>query len=221
MSNIYLMFVDLNPHAVDWITYCRAHMLNEALPNCAGIYRLSQAPSQLRDAAEGWNLYILCHGDAATIGGLSGAELADALHPVIPVDKLGLIHLQSCKTGQRAAGDFAERLGQLGHHAIIKAPGANATFTEEVGFRVLDVGRFTPDLNRQYQSLLRAHENAGKRAVAGGGGGNLQGFCRTVFQATKPFWDGFSKLFKQCALPMGSGWRAYETIPGSGCKEIS
>ena len=29
MSKIYIMFVDESSHAVDWITYCRAHMMRE------------------------------------------------------------------------------------------------------------------------------------------------------------------------------------------------
>jgi len=54
MSKIYIMLVDKKTNATDWITYCRAHMLFNALPNCAGIYSLnSQQPENLKNEAAG------------------------------------------------------------------------------------------------------------------------------------------------------------------------
>lgn len=221
MSNIYLMFINATQNAVDWITYCRAHMLYEALPNCAGIYRMAQPPVKLKLAPEGWNLYVLCHGDKTTIGGLSGTILADRLSKVIPAKNLGFIHLQSCQTGGQPAEEFATRLGKLGHHVIVKAPAANATFTEEIGFRVLDVGSFTPQLKAEYNRLVSNHKQAGKRAAeSASGSGDLRCLCRNVYRATIPFWKEFSKLFKKCAMPTGAGWRAYETTPPKGSRPI-
>lgn len=219
MSNIYLMLIDAVPDAIDWITYCRAHMLYEALPNCAGIYRSSDPPAPLKSAPEGWNLYVMCHGNADAIGGLAGSDLADLLHNIIPPNKLGFIHIQSCATGEKPASEFTTRLGQLGHKVIVKAPSASATFTDEIGFRVLDAGSYTPLLKSQYKALVGKYKKIGEDAVAAAGTGNLRNLCRSVYQATFIFWQKFSTLFKQCSMPTGSGWKAYETT-STGSKPI-
>ncbi len=218
MSNIYLMFVDTDAHSVDWITYSRAAMLHDCLPNCAGVFRLSDPPKALRNAPEGWVLYLLCHGNDTSIGGLTGTALAAKVSKVIPATGLGMIHVQSCATGKTPAEQFAVALGKAGHSVIVKAPVNNATFTDEIGFLVLE--KATPKVMATYNTLRGTHEAAGAKAAATPPKGDLLKFCDTVHKATKQFWTDFSKLFKGIAFPTGQGWNAYETDPGKGAKKI-
>jgi hypothetical protein len=223
MSKIYIMFVDAQPGSVDWITYCRAAMLYHALPNCAGVFKLSSPPASLRTETDGWNLYLLAHGDDTAIGGLKGADLAAKLTGIIPATATGFIHVQSCKTGATPAKDFAEGLGKKGHKLFVKAPADNATFTEEVGFRVLDRGEWdkNPDNAKKYRELVNKYVTAGGQAAAKvPSSGDLLKGCDAVYSATQAFWPEFSKLFKNVSFPTGQGWKAYETIPGTGAKAI-
>jgi hypothetical protein len=217
MSNIYLMFVDDNAHSVDWITYSRASMLHDCLPNCAGVFRLSDPPKALKTADEGWVLYLLCHGDDTEIGGFTGKALAEKVSKVIPADKLGMIHIQSCATGDKPAAAFAAALGKAGHQVIVKAPVNNATFTDEIGFLVLE--KAPPKVMKAYKDLRATHESAGSTAAASPPKGDLLKFCDNVHKATKQFWTDFSKLFKGIAFPTGQGWNAYQT-EGKGAKKL-
>lgn len=222
MAGIYIILVDEHETHVNWITYCRAHFLYQALPNCQGIFRLSDPPPSLANEEAGWNLYLLCHGDDAAIGGITGDNLAAKIQKVIPAKGLGFIHIQSCKTGNIPALKFAQKLGDLGHSVIVKAPSDNATFTEEIGFRVLDRGNFTKKISEEYSNLVSQYEPKGKAIVdKHKAGGDLRLLCKKVYEITEPFWTDFSKLFNRCALQMGIGWKAYETIAGKGCKKIA
>ncbi|MCP4624025.1 MAG: hypothetical protein GY850_10890 [bacterium] len=216
------MFVDKKPYSVDWITYCRAHMLSDALPNCAGIFSLkNQLPTNLKKANEGWNLYLLCHGNERKIGGYPGKDLAEEMEPIIPATSKGFIHIQSCSTGAVPAEEFTKKLGVQRHNVIVKAPSKNATFTEEIGFRVLDTKKFNRNLETAYKILVAKHELNGKKVSEGAikAKNDYKTVCKKTYDATKQFWSDFSELFKKCSLPTGAGWKGYQTT-SAGCKSL-
>lgn len=210
MAGLYVMLLDTHDGAIDWISYSRAHFLETSLPSCEGIYTLSNPPSELVNEPEGWMVFMIAHGNKNSIGGLSGTELANRLTTHLP-KSFGMIHLQSCNTGAAPAKALTERLSTLGHDLVVKAPASNATFTLDIGFRALDVGKFGHDESDQYKKLIANYGQDAKRIGQMPTGTNLSSFCRGVALSSTKFWTEFSILFKGVAKPTGTGWNAYKT----------
>jgi len=157
---------------------------------------------------------LLCHGNEKSIGGYSGKELAKALIGIIPkINEFGFIHIQSCSTGKQAAQEFTQKLGLEGYKVIVKAPESSTTFTEELGFRVLDTYSYTNAIKDKYETLLNNNAQRGIKALSDAikEGKDLKFTCKNTYKATKNFWREFCYLFKDCGLPTGSGWIGYET----------
>lgn len=221
MAGIYIMLLDTKPGAIDWISYCRAHFLETTLPSSAGIYTLSAPPPGLKSEDEGWMVYMIVHGNTQQIGSVDGSALADMLSPHLP-KTFGVIHLQSCATGAAPAKALSDGLGARGHSLVVKAPSTNATFTPEIGFRVIDSARFDRPTDMPiYTDIKKRLGGRAQRLATMSPGGNLSGFCRGIAREAEDFWVEFTEFFMARSQPFGSGWKAYETVPGEESKTLA
>lgn len=211
MGSIYIAIVK---GEADWITFASAHLLKDALPNCAGIYWFDPDNPKgfMTDTSEGWSLYLCGHGNEHVICGLSGETLAKKLGPHLP-NTLGMIFVQSCMTGQGPAQEFRDNLRNK--NIILKAPNESSTFTQGLGFRVLDPPTFTDSLKRQYRDLCKRYTptggDAGSLAKHKKSGNEISAQCKKMYTATAKFWPAFNRKFAGCFSATGMGWKELHT----------
>lgn len=207
MGSIYIAVVK---GEADWITFAGSHLLKDALPNCAGIYWFDPDTPKgfMSDKSEGWSLYLCGHGNTKLICGQSGKSLAEKLGPHLP-HTTGMIFVKSCMTGQGPAQEFAKNLNNK--KIILKAPNQSSTFTQELGFRVLNPPAYTDDLKEKYRTLRATYAppDGDKNSLAQGrtSGQEISAECKRIYTATAKFWPAFNKDFAGCFSATGMGWK--------------
>lgn len=212
MGQIYIAIVK---GEADWITFAGSHLLKDALPSCAGIFWFDpDSPAEfMSDKSEGWSLYMCGHGNSKVICGLRGKVLAEKIRPHLP-NTLGMLFVKSCMTGQGPADEFCKNL--LGKKIILKAPNESNTFTQELGFRVLNPPAFTPTLEKKYKELRAqyAFVEGTKDELASGKttGQEISTDCKKMYDATASFWPAFNNAFAGCFSATGVGWSELSTF---------
>ena len=98
---------------------------------------------------------------------------------------------------------------------ILKAPNESSTFTQELGFRVLNPPAFTDALKTKYREMRARYTPKGgdKDSLAANktSGQEISADCKSMYTATAKFWPAFNKEFAGCFSATGAGWKELHT----------